>query len=134
MSVRVTAGACAAASLLFYVVPVSWAQGGGAQTSAIQREYTVFVELRPPYGASRTTLQIVLKADGYESFPEGEREVALVLTEAQIGKLFQGRVRYRKVEASASAGTRAVPYLEGARIPARFEKLMRRVYVDPQRG
>ena len=76
----------------------------------------------------------MLKAEGYESFSEGEREITLVLAAGQIAKLFQARVRQRKVEASATTGAIAQPYLEGARIPARFEKLMRRVYFDPQRG
>jgi len=57
-----------------------------------------------------------------------------VMTEAQTAKLFDARVRFRKVEGSATPGLREVPYLEGARIPARFEKLIRRVYFDPQRS
>lgn len=111
--------------------PAAWAQGGASP--APQREHTVFVELRPPYERNRVALQKALKVEGYESFPEGEREVALVLTEAQIGKLFRARVRIRTVEGSATGGLREVPYLEGARIPARFEKLARRAYFDPQR-
>lgn len=113
-----------------------WAQAAAdaPRSSVRQREHTVFVELQQPYERSRAALQKTLKAEGYESFAEGEREVALVLTEAQIGKLFEAKVRMRKVEGSATAGLREVPYLEGARIPARFEKLIRRVYFDPQRG
>lgn len=111
----------------------SWAQGGMG-SPAVQREYTVFVEVRSPHAGNRAALQKLLKAEGYESHPEGERELALVLTEAQIAKLFQGRVRYRKVEASATRGLREVPYLEAVRIPARFEKLIQRAYFDPQRS
>ncbi len=114
-----------------FCVPVSWAQGGAAPV--VSREHTVFVEVQPPYSSNRMALQKMLKVEGYESFPEGERELALVLTEAQIGRLFQGKIRMRKVEGGATAGMREVPYLEGARIPAGFEKLMRRVYFDPQR-
>jgi len=114
-----------------FCVPVSWAQGGAGSAPVMQREHTVFVELQAPYVTNRTALQKMLQAEGYESFAEGERELALVLTEAQIGKLFQAKVRMRKVEGSATAGLREVPYLEGARIPARFGKLMRRVYFDP---
>ena len=96
--------------------------------------YTVFVELRQPYESNRAALQKMLKAEGYESFTEREEEISLVLTAAQIGRLFQGKVRQHTVEASAKSGTITQPSLEGARIPARFEKLMRRVYFDPQRG
>jgi hypothetical protein len=94
----------------------------------------VFVELRQPYESNRAALQKMLKAEGYESFSEREKEISLALTPAQIGKLFQGKVRQRTVEASAKSGTITQPSLEGARIPARFEKLMQRVYFDPQRG
>lgn len=96
--------------------------------------YTVFVELRQPYESNRAALQKMLKAEGYESFSERAEEISLVLTPAQIGKLFQGKVRQRTVEASAKSGTITQPSLEGARIPARFEKLMQRVYFDPQRS
>lgn len=106
----------------------------GQEASAIQRSHTVFVEVQPPYAGNRVELQNRLKAEGYASFPEGERELALVLTEAQIAELFQAKVRMRRVEGSATAGLREVPYLEGARVPARFGKLMRRVYFDSQRG
>ena len=94
----------------------------------------MFVELRQPYENNRAALQMMLRAEGHESFPEGAREIALVLTANEIAKLFQARVRYRKVEASAIPGLRSEPYLEDARIPARFEKLIQRVYFDPQRG
>lgn len=131
MSFRAAIGVLASVALLSGGASVSWAQGGAAPV--VQRVYTVFVELQPPYMSNRAALKKMLKADGYESFPEGERELALVLTEAQIGKLFQASVRMRKVEAGAAVGVREVPYLEGARIPHRFEKLMQRAYFDPQR-
>jgi len=109
-------------------------QAAPAADISPDHRYTLFVELRPPYEASRAALQKMLKAEEYESFAEGERQVVLVLTEAQIGKLFQARVRFRKVGASASDRIITEPYLEGARIPGRFGKLIRRVYFDPQRG
>lgn len=96
--------------------------------------YTVFVELRQPYASNRATLQKMLKAEGYDPFPEGEREISLVLTAEQIGKLFQARVRLRRAEASATPSAISQPSLEGARIPGRFGTLMRRVYFDPQRS
>lgn len=99
-----------------------------------EERYTLFVELRHPFESNRAALRKMLEAEGHESFPEGEREIALVLTAEQIGRLFQARVRYRYVEASAAPGIRSEPQLEGARIPGRFEKLIRRVYFDPQRG
>lgn len=99
-----------------------------------EERHTLFVELRQPYENNRAALQMMLRAEGHESFPEGAREIALVLTANEIAKLFQARVRYRKVEASAIPGLRSEPYLEDARIPARFEKLIQRVYFDPQRG
>lgn len=99
-----------------------------------EEHYTLFVELRQPYESSRVALQRMLKAEGYDSQVEREQELSLVLTEAQIGKLFKARVRMRKVEASATAGTISQPDLEGARVPERFEKWIRRVYFDPQRG
>jgi hypothetical protein len=96
--------------------------------------YTVFVELRQPYESNRAALQKMLKAEGYESFSEREQEISLVLTAAQIAKLFQGKVRQRMVEKSATSGLTPQPVLEGVRIPARFEKLIRRAYFDPQRS
>ncbi len=131
MQIRLLPGMLVLMIVLQCGVSASWARGGAPPV--IQREYTVFVELQPPYGSNRAKLQKQLKAEGYESHPEGERELALVLTEAQIGKLFLARIQYRKVEGSAAPGMREVPYLEGARIPARFGKLVRWVYFDPQR-
>lgn len=96
--------------------------------------YTVFVELRQPYESNRAKLQEMLRDEGYESHAERQGEIALVLTAEQIGKLFQAWIRLRKVEAGASGGTITQPFLEGARIPARFEKLIRRVYFDSQRS
>ena len=73
------------------------------------RKYTLFVELNQPYESNRVALQKMLKTEGYESFSEGERELSLVLTAEQIAKLFQARLRFRKVEASASPGTGTQP-------------------------
>jgi hypothetical protein len=103
-------------------------------TAAEREVYTLFVELREPHEANRTALQKALKAEGYEAYPEGEREVSLALTGTELKKLFNARVVRRVVEKSATSGMASQPALEGARIPARFEKLIRRVYFDPQRG
>jgi len=96
--------------------------------------YTLFVGLREPYEANRVALQKMLKAEGYEADPEGDREVTLVLTAEQLKKLFDARVVWRTVEKSATHGMASQPVLEGARVPARFKKLIRRVYFDPQRS
>ena len=96
--------------------------------------YTIFVELHQPHARNRTTLQKRLKAEGHESSSEREGELSLALTAAQIEKLFGAKVRQRTVEKSATSGSASVPYLEDVRIPARFEKLIRSVYFDPQRG
>jgi hypothetical protein len=96
--------------------------------------YVLFLELRRPIEASRAALRKALKAEGYEAYPEGEREVSIALTAAELKKLFDARVVQRTVEKSATHGTTSQSYLEGARIPARFEKLIQRVYFDPQRG
>jgi len=96
--------------------------------------HTLFVELQRPYESNRASLQKMLGQEGFESFNEREGEIAMVLTAAQIEKLFQARVRMRTVEKSASSGTITQPALESYRIPPRFEKLIRRVYFDPQRG
>lgn len=96
--------------------------------------YTLFVALHPPYESNRATLQEMLKKEGYESFAEGDEEIVMVLTGGQLRKLFQARVGMRTVAASASDRMITEPVLESARIPARFEKLIRRVYFDPQRG
>jgi hypothetical protein len=96
--------------------------------------YTLFIALKPPYESNRATLQKMLKAEGYESSAEGDEELVLVLTAAQLRKLFQARVRMRTVAASASDRMITQPTLESARIPARFEKLIERVYFDPQRS
>ena len=96
--------------------------------------YTVFAELHPPLQSNRLALQKALKKEGIEAHAEGDGEVALLLTAAQIRKLFQAKVTYRKVEASSLSGTIEQAYLESATIPSRFAKYIRRVYLDPQRG
>jgi len=103
--------------------------------AAAEREiYTLFVELREPHEANRAALQKALKAEGYEAYSEGDREVSLALTGTELRKLFNARVVKRTVEKSATHGMASQPALEGERIPARFKKLIRRVYFDPQRG
>ena len=96
--------------------------------------YTLFAEISPPVAANRAKLQALLKAEGYPSYPEGDSEIALVLTEAEMARLFQARIAYRSVERSASAGAVRQPYLENAAVPARYRGLIRRLYLDPQRG
>jgi hypothetical protein len=103
--------------------------------AAGERElYTLYVELAEPYETSRATLQKMLKAEGYEAYTESDREVSLALTEPELRKLFSARVARRTLEKSATRGTASQPVLQGARIPERFRKLIRRVYLDPQRG
>ena len=99
-----------------------------------EERYTLFVGLREPHEVNRAALQKMLKAEGYEAHPEGDREVTLVLTAGQLKKLFGARVVHRTVEKSATHGMASQPVLEGVRIPARFEKLIRRAYFDPQRS
>lgn len=111
----------------------SWAQASSVGYGSPDR-YTLFVELHRPYESNRARLQKMLREEGYESHAERDGELALVLTQDQIKTLFQARVRFRKVGASASDRIITEPYLEGARIPGRFGKLIRRVYFDPQRG
>ena len=109
-------------------------QPGLAADALLEERYTVFVELPPPYKSNRAALLKMLNAEGYRSHTEGEREITLALTEAEIKQLFQARIVRRTTGASATDRMIRESYLEGARIPARFEKLMRRVYLDPQRG
>jgi hypothetical protein len=96
--------------------------------------YTVFVALEPPHDENRAALQKMLKAEGYESAKEGDEELVLLLTAAELRRLFQARVRMQTVAASASDRMITQPTLESAVIPARFRKLIRRVYFDPQRS
>lgn len=96
--------------------------------------YTVFAELRAPYGSNRASLQRVLKREGYEAHAEGEREVALVLTRAQLKALFHANVVHRKVAASSRPAMVEQPYLENATIPPRLARYIRSVYFDPQRS
>ncbi len=96
--------------------------------------YTLFVAVHPPHESNRATLRKMLKAEGHESFAEGDEELVLVLTAAELRKLFQARVRMRTVAASASDRMITQPTLESAVIPARFRKLIRRIYFDPQRS
>jgi hypothetical protein len=96
--------------------------------------YTVFIAVQAPYEKSRAALQKMLGAEGYESHVEGEDELVLVLTDAGLRKLFQAKVRMQTVAASASDRMVRQPVLESAVIPARYRKLIRRVYFDPQRG
>jgi hypothetical protein len=95
--------------------------------------YTIFVELHPPYPGNRARLQKMLKSEGLESFVEREQELALTLTQTQIKRLFGAQVRFREVAASASDRFVRAPYLDAVKIPARFAKLIIRVYMDPQR-
>lgn len=98
------------------------------------QRHTLFVELHRPYESNRARLQKMLKDEGYESFIEREGEISMALTAPQIEKLFQARVRMRTVEKSAARGALTQPALESARIPPRFERLIRRLHFDPQRG
>jgi len=100
----------------------------------VAERYALFVAVHPPYEKSRAVLQRTLKAEGYDSSKEGEREIVLVLTAAELKKLFQAQVRMRAVAASATSGMITQPTLESAKIPRRFEKLIERVYFDPQRS
>jgi len=102
---------------------------------AAEREvYTLFVELAEPYEANRAMLQKMLKAEGYESYAEGESELSLTLTAGELRRLFNARIARRMLEKSATPGLASHPVLEGARIPRRFRTLIRRVHFDPQRG
>lgn len=96
--------------------------------------YTLFVALHPPYEANRAALRRILAAEGYESSAGGDEELVLVLTAGELSKLFQARVRMRTVAASASDRMVTQPTLESVAIPARFGKLIRSVYFDPQRS
>jgi hypothetical protein len=120
---------CAWALAVLFCVPQSLL---AAERQA--ERYSLFIALKPPYESNRATLQKMLKAEGYESSAEGDEELVLVLSAAQLKKLFQARVRMRTVAASASDRMITQPTLESAKIPARLEKLIERVYFDPQRS
>jgi len=109
----------------------AWAQSSGGGDVA---RYTVFIVVREPVAAQRAQLQALLKADGYPSHAEGENEIALVLTAADLRRLFQAHVRFHSVEAGASPGTRRRPHLRNATIPPRLRGLVEKVYFDPQRS
>ena len=96
--------------------------------------YTLFVAVQPPYPENRAALRDMLQREGYEASAEGDDELVMVLTEGELRKLFQARVRMRTVAASASDRMLTERMLESAVIPPRFRKLIRRVYFDPQRG
>jgi hypothetical protein len=113
---------------------IAFACAAQVSSAAEPERYTLFVALQPPYEGNRATLQRMLKAEGYESSAEGDEELVLVLTAGELKKLFQAQVRMRTVEASAKPGQITQPTLEGTKIPARFDKLIRRVYFDPQRS
>lgn len=100
--------------------------------AAEPERYTLFVELRAPH--ERARLQKMLKDEGHESYAEREGEITLVLTARELEKVFQAKVRMRTVEKSAFPGMTTQPTLEPSGIPARFEKLIRRIYFDPQRS
>jgi hypothetical protein len=104
-----------------------------AAENAAER-YTLFVALNPPYESNRAELRKMLEAEGYECSVEGDQELVVVLSAVQLRKLFQARVRMRTVAASASDRMITQPTLESAVIPARFRKLIERVYFDPQRS
>jgi hypothetical protein len=124
-----TRGACIglAMAAIFLFQPILAAE------NAAER-YTLFVAVQPPYEKNRAALQKMLKAEGYKSSAEGDEELVLVLTAGELQKLFQARVRMQTVAASATDRMITQPTLESARIPRRFEKLIERVYFDPQRS
>jgi hypothetical protein len=95
--------------------------------------YTCYAGLFPPFQPNSSKLQAMLNAEGYESYREGEEEVAMVLGEKNLRKLFHARIRSRKVGYSASSGFKVERFLDSAIIPERFQKLVRQVYLDPQR-
>ena len=97
-------------------------------------KYTVFAELLPPYRIHRPALAQALKKEGYELHAESDREVALILTAAQIRELFRAKVTYRRVGKSSGPGMAEEAYLEAGAIPPRFARYIRRVYFDPQRS
>ena len=117
-----------ALAAVLMAAPLLWA------AEPLPERYTLFVAVQPPYAKNRPALQKLLKAEGYEPALEGDEELAMVLTAAELGKLFQAKVRMQTVAASASDRMITQPVLESAVIPARYRKLIRRVYFDPQRG
>jgi hypothetical protein len=125
--------ACVAGSMLL-AAGAQAAEGKTGSGYQDRERYALFVALKPPHQSNRATLQKMLKAEGYESSVEGDEELVLVLSAAQLKTLFQAQVRMRTVAASASSGMITQPTLESARIPRRFEKLIERVYFDPQRS
>lgn len=94
--------------------------------------FTICLGLFPPYETNGVKLQKMLKAEGYESYSEGEEVISMVVSERQLTKLFHARIRYQQVAASASNGFISEPFLEEVKIPGRFTALIRRVYFDPQ--
>jgi len=135
MHIRCMLGVLGLMTVYFCCAQTSWAQTSPDRPGASHPDghYTLFAELHRPYESNRVKLQKMLKGEGHESFAEGEREIVLILTKEEIGKLFQARVRFRRVGASATDRMITEPYLERTRIPGRFGKLIRRVYFDPQR-
>ena len=125
-------GRCACGAVLALAAFFISVQLFGAEKEP--KRYTLFVAVQPPYEKNRPTLQKLLKAESYESDLEGDEELVMVLTAAQLKKLFQARVRMQTVAASASNRMVTQPALESAVIPARFRKLIRGVYFDPQRS
>lgn len=102
---------------------------------AADREiHVLFLEVTEPHEANRAKLQQMLKAEGYEGYTESEQEISMALTAGDLRRLFSARVVQRKREKSAAPGMASQPVLQGLRIPARFRKLIRRVYLDPQRS
>ena len=135
MPIRVMLGILGLMTIQLYSPEASRAQttpdrSGPPRTAS---QYTLFIALHPPYESNRARLQKMLRDEGHESHAEREGEIALVLTEKQLKTLFRARIEFRNVGASASDRMITEPFLEGARIPGRFGKLIRRVYFDPQR-
>jgi hypothetical protein len=91
----------------------------------------VFISLNPPFGTNGAKLQKMLKAEGYSSDTMGAECISLVLSEKQIKTLLSAKVRYKTVAASSHHGTVSEAFLEGVIIPARFRKLISRIFLDP---
>ena len=89
------------------------------------------VRLRSPTPANFATLSRRLAAEGIAV--HGDESLAMLeITNPQIRRVFSGRVVHELGAASSFNGMVCIPYLRGARIPARYRSLILWINTDPQ--
>jgi hypothetical protein len=102
------------------------ANDGGGLSAAIEDDgaatpdrHCLLLELRNPSEQTASEVEQMLVREGVQVAREGP-DVALLVTEAEIRRLFGARLRWSVTGASASSTMIREPRLQGGRVPARL--------------